>query len=403
MEIALLSANKLKVELDRKQGKYYAKVISRFFDKPGELLSTLLMGNNIALVIYGIAFATLLDPVLTKYLLISRTSALVINVLMSTIIVLLTADFLPKTLCRINPNSVLLRFTWLIYLWYIVLYPVTKFVNALSHLFLSIFRVRITTAREHLPFNKTDLMALSNAVGNTKEEDDEHEHDRYIFQNALDFSEVTARACMVPRKEMEMIEINDSFEELLRLFVETGFSRIPVYEESVDHIVGYVHSKDLFEGPKTISQMLRPLRFVPEDFRAQKLLALMTKHKESLAIVTDEFGGTSGMVTLEDIIEEIFGEIQDESDREAPTEQQLSESEFLFSARLEVKYLNKTYDLNIPESDDYETLAGYIIYMNEDIPNEQEILQFGNLEFTIIATSPARIETVNVKLLDEKK
>ena len=391
------------IELDRKQGKRYAIVISRFFEKPGELLSTLLMGNNVAIVLYGIAFAATLDPFIMKVLTVSRSWTLVINILFSTLVVLTTAEFLPKTLCRINPNGVLIRFTWLISFFYVVLYPITKFVNLFSIIVLRMFGIKIAKQRKHIHFNKTDLMALSDAVENMQEEDDEHERDMDIFQNALDFSEVTVRACMVPRKEMQMIEITDSFEELLQLFVGTGFSRIPVFEESVDHIVGYVHSKDLFEERKTIREMLRPLRFVPESFKAQKLLAVMTKHKESLAIVTDEFGGTSGMVTLEDIIEEIFGEIRDESDKEALVEEQLSENEFLFSARLEVKYLNKTYNLNIPESDDYETLAGYIINRNEDIPKEQEVLHLGHLECTIISTSPARIETVNVKLNDEKK
>jgi len=189
---------------------------------------------------------------------------------------------------------------------------------------------------------------------------------------------------------------------LLQLFVETGFSRIPIFEESVDNIVGYVHSKDLFEGHKTIQEMLRPLRFVSEDVRAQKLLADMTKQKESLSIVTDDFGGTSGMVTLEDLIEEIFGEISDESDKEALIEKQISEHEFVFSARLEVRYINKVYDLGIPESEEYETLAGYIIYMNEAIPCEQETLHFGEFDFTILKTSPSRIETVEVKRLDKK-
>jgi len=189
---------------------------------------------------------------------------------------------------------------------------------------------------------------------------------------------------------------------LVSLFVDTGFSRIPVYEHSVDHIIGYIHSKDLFTGRKTIQELLRPLRFVEEDFRAQKLLAAMTKNRESLAVVVDEYGGTSGMVTLEDLIEEIFGEIRDESDKEAPIEQQLGENEFVFSARLELRYLNKSYDLHIPESDAYETLAGYITHINESIPQEGEILQFDNIQYTIASTSPTRIETVNVKLLDEK-
>ena len=402
MEIAFLSCNKLKVELDKKQGRYYAKVISRFYEKPGELLGALLMGNNIAIVVYGISFASVLNPILLHYVVASMSWALLINMLVSTTIVLVTADFLPKTLCRINPNGVLLRFTWLMSLFYYILFPLAKFVNLLSHLFLKLFGIKMTKRREYPLFNKTDLMELSNEVENMQEAEDEHGHEVDIFRNALEFSEVTVRACMVPRKEMKVIELNDSLEELVSLFVDTGFSRIPVYEHSVDHIIGYIHSKDLFTGRKTIQELLRPLRFVEEDFRAQKLLAAMTKNRESLAVVVDEYGGTSGMVTLEDLIEEIFGEIRDESDKEAPIEQQLGENEFVFSARLELRYLNKSYDLHIPESDAYETLAGYITHINESIPQEGEILQFDNIQYTIASTSPTRIETVNVKLLDEK-
>ena len=403
MEIAFLSSNKLKIELDKKQGKHYAVVISKFFEKPGELLSTLLMGNNVATVLYGISFATLLDPLLKVHLFVSSSEALVINILISTIIVLFVADFLPKTLCRINPNNALSNFTWLISFFYIFLFPLTKCVHFFSNLFLRLFGIRMTKQREHLLFNKTDLMELSNVVEHMQEEDHKHEHDMHIFQNAIDFSEIRVRTCMVPRKEMKAIELNDSFDSLVQLFVDTGFSRIPIFKESVDHIVGYIHSKDLFEARKSIQEMLRPLRFISEDFRAQNLLAIMTKHKESLAIVTDEYGGTSGMVTLEDLMEEIFGEIVDESDKESLIEKQLSENEFIFSARLEVRYINKVYNLCIPESDDYETLAGYIIHMNEAIPQEQEFLLFGNLSFHIVKTSPSRVETVEIKIFDKKK
>ena len=398
MEIAFLSCNKLKVELDKEHGKYYAKIISHFFEKPGELLATLLMGNNVAIVLYGISFAAVLHPILRAYIMESMTGVLILNMFISTTIVLVTAEFLPKTLCRINPNGVLLRFTWLLSLFYVVLFPLTKFVDMLSYLFLKLFGIKMTRHREHPVFGKADLMVLSNEVENMQKEEDE----LFMFRNALDFAKVTVRACMIPRNEMKVIELNDSFEELMNLFVETGFSRIPIFEDSVDHIVGYVHSKDLFVGRKTIREMLRSLRFIPEDFSAQKLLAAMTKNKESLAVVVDEFGGTSGMVTLEDLIEEIFGEIRDESDKEAPEEQQLSRNEFVFSARLEIRYLNKSYNLNIPESDAYETLAGYITCLNEAIPQEQEVLQFKNIKFTILTTSPTRIETVKVTMLDEK-
>ena len=389
MEIAFLSSNKLKIELDKKQGRRYAVIINRFVEKPGELLSTLLMGNSISLVLYGISFAATLDPLLRSWTSMAPPAILIIDTICSTTMVLFTAEFIPKALCRVHPNGSLMRFAWLIQFFYIILFPITKCINALSYAFLRLFGIKVQKRQEHLLFDKSDLMTLAN-------------DDIQIFQNALDFSEVLVRACMVPRKEMAAIESEASFEAVQQLFIETGFSRIPVFQDSIDHIVGYIHSKDLFTGPKTIKEMLRPLSFVPEKLRAQKLLASMTKHKESLAIVTDEFGGTSGMVTLEDLIEEIFGEICDESDKEAPIEKQLSDIEFLFSARLSVKYLNRTYELNIPESDEYETLAGYITHVHEALPKEQEMLNLGNLSFTIVKTSPVRVETVQVRISDKK-
>ncbi|MCL1973573.1 MAG: hemolysin family protein [Bacteroidetes bacterium] len=402
MEIAFLSSNKLKIELDKKQGQRYAVIINRFLEKPETLLSTLLMGNNISLVLYGISFAATLDPLLRTWTSISPAALLIVDTVCSTVIVLFTAEFLPKALCRIHPQGTLRRFAWLIWVFYILFFPITKCVNVLSYSFLRMFGIKMQKHREHTFFDKSDLMMLANEVGGVEEEEQEHEHDLQIFQNALDFSEVLVRACMVPRKEMAAIESDASLEEIRQLFIETGFSRIPVFEASIDHIVGYVHSKDLFTAPKSIKEMMRPLNFVSENVRAQKLLASMTKHKESLAIVTDEFGGTSGMVTLEDLMEEIFGEIRDESDKEAPVEKQLSDQEFLFSARLSVKYLNRSYDLNIPESDEYETLAGYITYMHESLPKEQEILSLGPLLFTIVKTSPVRVETVQVRILEQK-
>ena len=399
-EIAFLQGNKLKVELDRKQGKKYALAMQKFIKNPEKLISSLLVGNNVAIVIYGIAIAKILDPLIERYITSAVGGILAIDTIIATLIVLITAEFLPKAMCRLNPNGFFSSLYWLFIFFYWLFYPITFITSKLSGIIMKLFGVKEVDGQGKVMFDKSDLIHLSNEITISQEDENEHSSEMMIFQNALNFSSVKLKECMVPRTEIEAIEISDSIEDLLKLFIESGYSRIMVYRDNIDNIIGYVHSKDLFKQQNaTVEDLLRPVNYFSEQMSAQTLLAFLTKNRKSVVVVKDEYGGTAGIVTLEDIIEEIFGDISDELDKEEFIEKRLSGSEFIFSARLEVKELNKKYDLDLPENDEYETLAGLIVYFNESIPKEKEILQFAGFSFTILKTTKNRIETVSVKIL----
>ena len=400
-EIAFLQRNKLKVELDRKQGKRYACVMDKFINNPEKLISSLLVGNNVAIVIYGIAIAKILDPLIARYITSSVGGILAIDTIVATLIVLVTAEFLPKAMCRLNPNGVFSSLYWLFMLFYWLFYPITYITSKLSGRILSLFGIKGADGSEKVIFDKSDLMYLSSEISGDPDEENEHANDMLIFQNALNFSSVKVRECMIPRTEITALDIQDSVEELSALFVEQGYSRILVYRENIDDIIGYVHSKDLLkEGQiRSIAELLRTVTYVSEEMSAQTLLAYFTKNRQSIAVVRDEYGGTGGIVTLEDLIEEIFGDINDELDKEEFLEKKISDNEFLFSARLEVEEINRKFELDLPESEEYETLAGLIMHYNENIPKEKEILQFGKYSYTILKTTKNRIETVNVRVL----
>ncbi|MDR2801772.1 MAG: hemolysin family protein, partial [Prevotellaceae bacterium] len=291
MEVALLSSNKLRIELDRKQNKPYTKLVGFFLRRTSEYISTMLMGNNIALVVYGIAMANLCEPVITEYIVQSSGGVLLIETFFATLVVLVTAEFLPKILARLNPNGLLKAFCWPAFLCYILLYPVVKFVTVLSMGLLRLFGIKLTAKHSKMLFSKADLMSLSNEVSSAGSDENEYEHDMEIFQNALDFSEVLVRECMVPRTDLAAIEENEPFDALHQAFIRSGHSRILIYRETIDHIIGYVHSKDLFLK-KDRTELLRPVDFVPETMPAQKLLASFIKQGKALAVVTDEYGGT---------------------------------------------------------------------------------------------------------------
>lgn len=403
-EIAFLSGNKLKVELDRKQGKRYARVMDRFIKNPESVISCLLIGNNIALVIYGIAASKILDPLIEHYITDSVGGILAIDTIVATLIVLITAEYLPKALSRLNPNGMFSSLYWLFILFYYLFYPISILVTKISGRFMRVFGVYDIQENRGAIFDKSDLMYLSSEVAPDDDEEEEQPSEMVIFQNALNFSSVKVRECMIPRTEIAALDIQDSIEELSQLFVEQGYSRILVYRENIDDIIGYVHSKDLLvaqenEHPKTIAEVLRTVTYVSEEMSAQTLLAYFTKNRISIAVVRDEWGGTSGIVTLEDLIEEIFGEIDDELDKEEFIEKQVSEDEYVFSARLEVGEINRKYELELPESDAYETLAGLIMYFNEAIPGEKEVVEVDNFTFTILTTTRNKIETVNVRVM----
>lgn len=399
-EIAFFSSNKLRIELDRKQGRRYATVMNRFLQKPEKLVSSLLMGNNVAIVIYGISVAKILDPLIERYITSSLGGILAVETVIATLIVLVTAEFLPKALSRLNPNGVFSSLYWLFIVFYYLLYPLTLITNYISGLVIRTigFKEEKDSSQKE-SFNKSDLLYLSNEVSADPEQENEPSSEMVIFQNALNFSEVKIRECMIPRTEVTAIDVEASVKELLELFVESGYSRIMVYRDNIDNIIGYVHSKDLFkDNKKTIGELLRPVNYISEEMSAQNLLAYLTKNRKSVAVVRDEYGGTGGIVTLEDLIEEIFGDISDELDKEEFTEKKISDNEYVFSARLEVKELNRKYDIDLPESDEYETLAGLIIYCNENIPSEKETLRIGKFTFTILKTTSNRIETVSLKI-----
>lgn len=398
-EIAFFSSNKLRIELDRKQGRRYATVMNRFLQKPEKLVSSLLMGNNVAIVIYGISVAKILDPLIERYITSSLGGILAVETVIATLIVLVTAEFLPKALSRLNPNGVFSSLYWLFIVFYYLLYPLTLITNHISGLVIRSIGFKEEDSSQKESFNKSDLLYLSNEVSADSEQENEPSSEMVIFQNALNFSEVKIRECMIPRTEVTAIDVEASVKELLELFVESGYSRIMVYRDNIDNIIGYVHSKDLFkDNKKTIGELLRPVNYISEEMSAQNLLAYLTKNRKSVAVVRDEYGGTGGIVTLEDLIEEIFGDISDELDKEEFTEKKISDNEYVFSARLEVKELNRKYDIDLPESDEYETLAGLIIYCNENIPSEKETLRIGKFTFTILKTTSNRIETVSLKI-----
>lgn len=402
-EISFLSSNKLIIELDRKEGQRYAVAMQPYLNNPDKLISSLLMGNNVVMVVYGLAMANILNPFIERFITENIVGVLLLETFVATIIVLVTGEFIPKAISRINPNGVFKWFYIPIIFFHYLFYPLTAFARLLSNGLIKIMGFRFSDNVENRSFDKSDLMHLAEEIEiDEDEEGEEHEFsndDIDIFKNALNLSTVKLRECMVPRTELAAIDIDESIEELLQLFVETGFSRIMVYRENVDNIVGYVHSKDLFvQKPESISEVLRKIDFVDEEMSAQSLLTMLTANRKSVAVVRDEYGGTAGIVTLEDLIEEIFGDIEDELDREEYVEKVIGENEFVFSARLEIKELNKKYNLNLPDEENYETLGGLIVYKAEHIPKEREIITIDSFSFTILKCDKNRVDKVLLKI-----
>ncbi len=403
MEIAYVSSNKLKIELYRKEGSFNSKIISFLSRYPGQYIVTMLIGNNIALVIYGIFMAILLEPLI--YTLTAHDfNILILQTIISTLIILLTAEFLPKTLFRINPNSFLKIFAIPVLLFFIIFYPVSKITIYISNFILgAFFRIKIPRKQENIVFGKVDidnLMSEKMAEHKNKKNDN---LDFRIFQNALDFSDVKLRECIVPRTEIIAVKNNSEIETLQQKFIETGLSKILVFKESIDQIIGYIHMKDMFNNPDNIESNIIDVSIVPETMPANKLLEMFVKEKKNIAVVVDEFGGTSGIVTIEDILEEIFGEIEDEHDTSKLTEQKINEHEYIFSGRLEVDYLNEKYNLNLLKHDEYETLAGLILHFYESIPKPKERIIIELYEFRVLEVSETRIELLNLKVLPDKR
>lgn len=399
MEIAFVSANKLKIELESKQGNFSAKILSFFLKKSAKFISTMLLGNNVAIVIYSMLMAQFLEP---KIELFTNSQGLILltQTIISTLLILFFAEFLPKALFIINPNKVLMIAAVPLRIIYILLYPFTYITVGISNLILKLFKMDVSES--DLAFSRIDLEHFVMDIQERHEDGEEIDAEIQIFKNALDFSDVKVRECMIPRTEIIALEVEDDLSALKDKFIETGLSKILIYRENIDNIIGYVHSKELFKSPSAIKSILLPVSVVPEAMSAQDLLHTSIKENRSISVVVDEFGGTSGMLTIEDIIEEIFGEIEDEHDKEELLEQKINDNEYQLSARLEIDYLNDKYQLNLPESEEYETIAGLVIHIHESIPEKGEIIKLEEFVFTIEEVENNRIASIKIKRINRE-
>lgn len=394
MEIAFVASNKLHIELMKKRGEFNARLLSSFLESPSRFIATMLVGNNIALVVYGIEMAQILEPLIRTYT-ASDVVVLTFQTIFSTAIVLVTAEFIPKVLFSLNANRFVRFFAVPAWFCYYALYMVVSIVVGLSNFILK-YVMRAPISDQKPVFERVDLEQYLEENNSNTLDRDQQETEIQIFKNALDFSKVKARECMIPRNEIVAMELNDDIDLLREKFVETGFSKIVIYKENIDYIIGYTHSYELFKKPKDIRSILLPIAMLPESMTANDILNLFLKERKSIALVVDEFGGTSGLVTVEDVVEEIFGEIQDEHDSPTLLEKQISEDEFVFSGRSEVDYLNEKYQLNLPQSNDYETLSGLIVHHCEDIPETREEISMEGFRFIVLSVDQTRIEKVKL-------
>ena len=394
MELAYLASNRLKIEVQIKQNSFQGKILSVLYKKDSTMIAMLLLGNNIALVVYGISAASILNPVILEWGITNNASVLILQTLLSTLLVLVTAEFLPKAIVQINPNNFLNVGSLVLLVIFWILYLPTQIVLLFSNLILRLFGIQNQNSDK--VFSKVDLEHYVDDLSSRIKAEQEFSNEMLILRNALDFSNVKARDCMVPRTEIIAVDIDEELDVVQKLFINKGLSKIIVYRDSIDNIIGYVHSYDLFTRPLSIKQVLKPISFVPTVISGKELLEKFTKQAGSLAVVTDEYGGTAGIITLEDVIEEIFGEIEDEHDNDDWIEERINDKEFLFSARVDIDYLNETYNLELQESNEYETLAGLMIFHLEKIPEQNTTLRIGNYKFIIEEVSDRKIEKVRL-------
>ncbi|MDP5229803.1 MAG: hemolysin family protein [Cellulophaga sp.] len=408
MEIAFISANKIYIEIEKKQEGFLAKILTRLTKKPSKFIATMLIGNNIALVVYGLYMGdllmdwflgfgssenTIIKALLTDFSLISQT-------VISTIIILLTAEFLPKVLFQIYSNTLLKVLALPAYIFYILFSFVSDFVIKISDVILKVF-FKTDGDEVQLAFSKIELGDYITEQMEAVEKEDEVDSEIQIFQNALEFSAVKAREVMVPRTEIEAVELHETPKNLIKIFTDTGFSKILVYKDTIDNIIGYIHSYELFNKPKTIKSILMPVEFVPETMLISDILTNLIKKRKSMAVVLDEYGGTSGIMTVEDIVEELFGEIEDEHDSTDLIEEEIDAKNFKFSARLEVDYINENYRLELTESDEYGTLGGLIVNETGEIPDKDAQIKINNYLFTILEVSSTKIDLVSLEIVDK--
>ncbi len=401
MEIAFISANKIHIEIEKKQDGFLAKILTRLTKKPSKFIATMLIGNNIALVIYGIFMGDALNEWLLSLAATYNSSlvtflnnfSLVSQTIISTIVILLTAEFLPKVLFQIYSNTLLKVLAVPAYFFYLLFSLISDFIIKISDFILKVI-FKTEGDDMQLAFSKIELGDYITEQMETVEEEDEVDSEIQIFQNALEFTAVKAREVMVPRTEITAVELHETPKNLTKLFTETGYSKILIFKDTVDNIIGYVHSYELFKKPKTIKSILLPVELVPETMLIHDILKVLIKKRKSIAVVLDEYGGTSGIITVEDIVEELFGEIEDEHDSTDFIEEQISDTSFKFSARLEVDYVNENYKLELPESDEYETLGGLIVNETGEIPEKDEKIVVENFHFTILEVSNTKIDLV---------
>ena len=398
MEIAFVSSNRLRVEMDRDKHGLSQRALDVFYKHPSHFISTMLVGNNIALVVYGILFAQIFDA--TLFAPLSDGARVTCDTLLSTLVVLFTGEFLPKTIFKSNPNGLLTFFALPAYLCYILLWPISRFSTFLSRELLRLVGVKIPKATEGKEFTKVDLDYLVQSSIDNAKNDAEIEDEVELFHNALDFADTKVRDCMVPRTEIDAIDVEDcTVEQLRNMFVESGHSKMIVYRGDIDHIIGYIHSSELFKRFTHIAKHVQQMPFVPETMAARKLMHIFLQQKKSLAVVVDEFGGTSGIVSLEDIVEEITGDIEDEHDNQKYVAKQLADGDYMLSARLEIEKVNELFGLELPESDDYMTVGGLILHEYQSFPKLNEVVQIGRFQFKIVKNTMTKIELVRLKVM----
>ena len=399
MEIAFVSVDKLRFEMERKGG-ITSRILSIFFKNPNEFISTMLVGNNIALVIYGILMAQVIEQNLLAGLIDNHFLLVLIQTIISTLIILVTGEFLPKTLFKINPNFTLNIFAVPTYICYVLLNPISKFASGISNILLYIIGIKTNKEANEKAFTKVDLdYFIQSSIQDVQNEQD-IDTEVKIFQNALDFSNIRIRDCMVPRTEIVAIEYGTPIEELKARFIESGISKIIVYKENIDNIIGYIHSSEMFREQTDWTKSVRQLPIAPDTMGAHKLMKLFMQQKKSLAVVVDEFGGTSGIVALEDLVEEIFGEIEDEHDTTSYIAKSVGDNEYILSGRLEIEKVNELFSLDLPENDDYQTIGGLILHQYQSFPKIHEEITFDKFHFKIIKVTATKIELVKLKVTE---
>jgi len=395
MEIAYLSSSKLKLEIERNKSRLLSPILGIFIKKPEQFISTMLIGNNLALVVYGIFFSAILTPYI-EAINPNVWFVLVIQTLISTVIILFVGEFIPKILFRINPNKTLKMFSIPAFIFYLIFYPIALFTTWLSRIFMSLISKNKKNEEPQHTFDRDDLSDLVAQNSGIMKTNQTMLPNAVMFQKALEFKDIAVRECIVPRKELFAVSIDTEIPTIIQKFTQSGFSRILVYEGNTDNILGYIHVSDMFSSPSSIRTIIHQIPIVPESMSANKLLQKLIKQHKSIALVVDEFGGTSGIVTLEDILEEILGEIQDEHDTNIYEEKQIEANRFIFSGRLEIDYLNEKYGFNLEENDQYETLAGYIIHHLKTIPKVNQVFEFKNFKFKILKATGNQVSTVEM-------